>query len=70
MNKLSKKVVEYKYEDFEVKIMNSFLTIKDKFNDLTIGAVDGRRFELLKDAINYLIAQKTLEDLKEATEDE
>ncbi len=55
---------EYSYKNFKVFIKNGTINIQDKNNSIFIGATDGQRFQVLKDAISYVNAMMTLEELK------
>lgn len=56
---------EYQYGNFKVVIGRGVINIQDGEKNIFIGATDGQRFQVLKDAIAYINAMMTLERLKE-----
>jgi len=50
------KMKKFEWNDLVIKVnKNGTMIIKDKFNDLMIGTIDGMRFETLKNAIDYML---------------
>ena len=55
---------EYQYGNFNVFVKDGVINIQDEENNIFIGATDGQRFQVLKEAIAYVNAMMILEGLK------
>jgi hypothetical protein len=47
----------FKIHDFEIEIKNDFMTIKEGNKEIAIGW-NGQRFQLLKEALEYIRIEK------------
>ena len=59
---------EYQYGNFKVYVKDGVINIQEGNNDIFIGATNGQRFQVLKDAIAYVNAMMTLKELEDKTE--